>query len=639
MSTPDPYAESAGLPEEASQPPDFSQIAKDLLAGVIDSPGANWLAGAISDGLRQALVAVLGFIIKEITEIIGYFVETFLQAAEAGDVEIAKLASAVVSSLLDQDVPAEAFKGVTGKDQRKQLAGVLGKQVITAMFGANLGETPQTLAPSSENAASFAGAAMHLAVEGWLEGMLAELLSLGQIEQVGQLKDTIINAMGIGRLMRRVLAPPTTILIEDPFTWKLNLAFRPKLLGEGQAVKQHIRGRWDAGRLDQELGRQGYGAEQIEAAINDGRKFLSEADLALLVRYGKWDAPTAKQHLKDQGYEDAIAQAKLDLEQIKRTESILGFLISGVEDARIRGYVDNIELRDILGKFPIPPDEVDLRARIAATRAELPRAELTIAELVKGFNDGVLDLTEFRANLQRRGYTDQDEQTLELIYVTELKSKVDAAAAKKKAAEDKAKAKAAAAKAKADKAAADKAAKEAAATTKAQAKADAKAQADAQKQAAAQSKAAAKAAAKTAADQKKQQLADQKAAAAAQKAADQKAAKAAAAAQKATDQQAAADQKAKAKADAKAAATAASSAARQKAADQKAADQAARAEAARAAKAALDAQKSAEKAALEAQKAAERLALEQAKAALAAAQAAAPPKPKKTTPPAKKTAG
>src|SRR5262249_41030144 len=128
MSTADPFLPGATVPTEATTPPDFSEIAKDLLAGVIDSPSADWLAKTISEGLRSALVAPLGFLIKEITDIIGYFVETYLQAAEAGDTEVSKLAALVVGHLLGQTVDASAFAGVAGSDKRAELAKTLGRK-------------------------------------------------------------------------------------------------------------------------------------------------------------------------------------------------------------------------------------------------------------------------------------------------------------------------------------------------------------------------------------------------------------------------------------------------------------------------------------------------------------------------------
>lgn len=636
MSTPDQFVQGADVPTAASTPPDFMQIAKDLAAGIVDSKSGDWLAGKISDGLRAALVAFLGFLIKEITTIVGYFAEIFVTAMQEGDLNMAKLSAVIVGNLFDVPVSEATFAGATGPDQRHELARRVGAFVIKQMFGENLGDTPQQLTPSSANAESFAGLAMQLSLDGFYQDVLGELVTLGQIKDFGHLADNVIRALGIGRMMRRVLSPASKILIEDPFTRKLNLAFRPKELSEAQLVKQLIRGRWDMTRLDQELGKQGYGADAIEAAINDARKFLSESELAVLVRYGTWTLDQAVQHLRDQGYEEPIARAKMDLQAKIRDQQLLQFLIGELETAVLKGFLDNEGFRTTLSKFPIPPDEIDLRARMIAVRVEIPRKDLTVAEITQAFKLNVFDLQEFRQKILDLGYRAGDETTLELINLTEIKSKQDAADAKTKAAQEKAAAKTAAAATKAQQKADAAATRQAAATAKATAKAQAQSVAEAAKQTKADAIAAARSQTKAANDTTKEQLAAARKTAADAKAAAKLQAQADATAKKAADRAAAKQAAAAALAEKKAAAggnlSAALAAKQAKTAAEKAAADAQKA----AADAMTKAQAEAAKVALEAQKAALQLQLEQLKLAAAQARAARPAPAKRTTP-AKKT--
>ena len=125
------------------------------------------------------------------------------------------------------------------------------------------------IAPSSAGADKFMEMAAHMAIEGWLIGWAADALSVHELEQIGDLKDTLERTLGIGRLSRRALHAPMKIFVEDPYTQLLNQTFHPTLLDKGELVRYYLRGGIDRAGLQAKMDLHGYASGAVDQLIYD----------------------------------------------------------------------------------------------------------------------------------------------------------------------------------------------------------------------------------------------------------------------------------------------------------------------------------------------------------------------------------
>lgn len=150
-----------------------------------------------------------------------------MQIKDAGDPAYNALAEAAIKDLFDVDVRIGAVSAASAAGAHAVAVKNIGEGILRAMFGDYTGGSPEALKPSAAAAEKFSSMMTRLAFEGWMGGWLVEMIGGGQLEKFGELDDKLAATLGLGRLSRRVLAPPLSILIETPFTWLLNRTYRP----------------------------------------------------------------------------------------------------------------------------------------------------------------------------------------------------------------------------------------------------------------------------------------------------------------------------------------------------------------------------------------------------------------------------
>lgn len=443
MSRPAPPSNFTAGEVPGTEPPDFKKIAEQLSIGQADAGWFTQLAVALGRGIMQGVALVLGLLLKVSVEIQAFIVESIIRAEESGDPRLSRLASLAVSDLFGVDVAPDTFSGRGQKASRENTSRAIGQQILKALFGKFQGSGGATIEPDDAQAAEYLGMVTQLAMEGWFEGVLAETLSAGQLETFADLDDIMAQVFGFGRLTRRILNPALNAFIVDPFEWKINKAYRPKMLSAELAVRQILRRRGNPNTWLEELARQGYSSERIEALMNSQRKFMAESDVELLVAKGLWTDAQAIDYLGDQGWELDIARTKLQIAKIQRTDQIKQRLVTALLNARADRQIDNQDLRDALFKLGLPPDEIDLQARVTAAISELKDKDLSLAQMQDGYERGIVNLRELRDYLEEQGYGDRAQLIVELITVAQITDRTQADAARKKAAEEKAAARAA----------------------------------------------------------------------------------------------------------------------------------------------------------------------------------------------------
>jgi len=247
-----------------------------------------------------------------------------------------------------------------------------------------------------------------------------------------KLTPIMADVLGLGRLSRRVLAPPLKILVEDPYTWKLNLQYRPTLLAHDQAIRQYLRGvpGWDRAKLDDHLGRQGFNAAAIDALINLDTKRLADSDVDYLVSRGHWSQAQGVQAYRDVGYDEATANILLALALDKRLDAHNQELLNAQIDAFMNGEIDAAALHDAFLGSTMPDGEKAVAEAVAVAKRQLNVTHLTLAQVETLIQAHIMNLDDLRVWMTRANYPEDEQTLLELWLFGKIESADQAAAAK-----------------------------------------------------------------------------------------------------------------------------------------------------------------------------------------------------------------
>ncbi len=422
----------------------FTDIGTQISTGVAKGGLLDQWAQKLLDILAQVVGIVVAALVGLVEWIIAKLLTIVIRSLASNESATNEIAAIVVAGMTGTPVNASQFANATDRSSRESVAVNLINTIQSALATGQGGGGGGELRPSKEGAEAFLKLTSHMAIEGWLIGWLSDAFSVHELEHLGDLKDTLERALGLGRLARRALAPPMKILVEDPYTWLLNTAYRPTLPATELLVRQYLRGILSREELDKYMGYHGYGAANVEALINISKAHLSPGDIEILKLHGAIDERAAIAMLKAQGHDDATAASLLLALSSTRHDAWARLL---VQDA-LRG----VETRQLtLADFDeyvknsgLPADEQQILELHSRLRLQLSRKRFSISEGETLVKKGLWSLDQFRELATELGYTSSDETDLELLVLTEIKDAADAAA--KKLTTAKAKADAAAAK-------------------------------------------------------------------------------------------------------------------------------------------------------------------------------------------------
>jgi SOS response regulatory protein OraA/RecX len=223
----------------------------------------------------------------------------------------------------------------------------------------------------------------------------------------------------------------------------MNKLHRPTLLGASTLAKQIARNPAKRETWLEDLRREGYSEERIEALLNEQAKFHGVTDLDLLVRGSVWSEGQAEKHLEDQGYDPDIAKTELLIEKLKRIATFERAMASAAVDGYVAGRISEGQLGGFITGTTISPQEKAQYAELASARRICSIQPLTPAEAKAAVHAGVLAPVDYRAALRRDGRDEEAITVLELMLRRELDKEADIARLRQEQAEERAAEKAA----------------------------------------------------------------------------------------------------------------------------------------------------------------------------------------------------
>lgn len=402
----------------------FRDVGKELFAGFLEGLLKSDAAKFVSATTTDATVVTLKTLYTLLAPIGIGLGRGMAESENAIAPAFATMAADAVSALFGTAVSPDTFSDTRNRGARTNAANALGRGFIDQIKG-----SASTLAPSDEAAAKYLTIVTQMAMEDWFKGWFFEVLSslvpqldIGKIESYGELGDQIAQVLGLGRLSRRVLGPIVDTTIVTPLEWHVNRTYRPKLLGSGEVARQVARGRWTREQGIEELARQGFSNDRIEAILNAQRKYFSASDVRQFVTRDYWTKDQGLQHLKDQGFEHQAAEDALRLEGLRRIEQLEAAEASAIISAYANWEIDDSAFNRMMAASVGNATERTLLTELGNVRRELGRPRLPVSQIEQMVKSGVLNVTDYRRALRDRGYREDDVLALEL----QLRGELDA---------------------------------------------------------------------------------------------------------------------------------------------------------------------------------------------------------------------
>jgi len=423
----------------------FSDIGQQLAQGAQKAKPPAVTKPGWFDWIAELVGVLVGGFLSILGQIFAFLLSLWFRLFQEGEGGTDQIAGAAIQGMFGVSNPSAAFTSVAGAGARDAVTGSISQVVINGLFpGATTGAAG-AIAPGHTGADNFIRITMRIAIEGWLQGWLSELFSVGLVRHFGDLKDTTERTLGLGRLMRRALAAPLKIMLEDPFTWELNQRFHPTLLQPGELVRQYLRGILDRSALQAQMDYHGYTSDKVDALINIGKLHLSPAELLSLELHSSRTQGDTIAALQAQGYDSDTAPLVRFVQLQSRLDAWNLRIIDELATAVAQRRADIGALTEFMQESQIPQLEQGLIRILVDNRVAQARTFFSMAEGAQLVENGIWSLDQYRTLATQHGYTSDDETSLELLTLLKVKNAADAAS--RKAAIEKSKADAAAAKA------------------------------------------------------------------------------------------------------------------------------------------------------------------------------------------------
>jgi len=418
------------VPTPDIPPANFATIGGQLASGAKSSGFLDGIWGGLLDIIAQLIGKIVGALLGLIEVVLAYVLSIFNKIWSNAEGGTDQIAAQAVSGLFGVPVSAPSFTSLNNPAARAALSSQVAGAILGALAPGATNTTGGTLQPSSDGATKFINTATHLAIEGWLQGWIAEVVSAGQIETFAELKDIMAHVLGLGRIAHTVIGPALKVLSTDPFLWQLNNAYRPHLMDPGTVVREILRGIGDATQLKQQLAWQGYSDVEIEALVNLGQVHLSAGDLQKLVDHQVLSNDDALNKLAAAGYDQWTANAAMEIQRVRESDALYLEIARVAVEGVAQRKLDPNALDSIISNFGLPSQTVQALKNLAALRLQLNVQRPSIGEALEMLEAGLYSLDDYSAILRYHGFQEPDITNMELLALFKSKKITDAATAK-----------------------------------------------------------------------------------------------------------------------------------------------------------------------------------------------------------------
>lgn len=410
--------------------PKYREIGQEIGAGFNDVQNLSRVGKVIVTSFQEVIAWAFGWFLTVSAKVGVFIATTIIKGEDQSDAALSELSAVAVSDLLNVDINPNVMRRRAGRGAREAASSALGTAIIKSLVG-----NATSIEPSDAPAGRYVANVTKFGMEGWLSGWTMEFLTslygpFGHIETFGELDDILAQTLGFGRLSRRVLGPYVDALVVTPTRWNVNKTYRPELLAPSLAVKMFTRKRWTREQLFEELARQGYSDDRIEALMQDAETKPAVALVLKARELHQVDDEYVRTYLAELGYTDAAADFIIGMQEVEAIDAYE----HDIADAAAAAYVAR---RIPAERFYQLLSDSGLHATQRNRIREL--AELKRAVNVKPLNESdaeaaakrhIISIPEYRSWLRVAGYTEDAIYVKELLLQDDIRSAEQTARAK-----------------------------------------------------------------------------------------------------------------------------------------------------------------------------------------------------------------
>jgi hypothetical protein len=403
-------------------PPDYFVAGKLQSEATKESGYPERLAAAAIMAIVRMLLPAMRVLTNSMDEILAAMADLFLAGQGEGSRGFANLVAAVIGDLLGVETSGDriftAFQ-TRGRIQAMQEVGSQFTDVITKEL-IQAGD----VSPAQGEAAvkSFLGFVLSFAVRQgnieFLTSLIPEEIRFAEgFRAYGEL---MAKNLGLGRLTRIVLRPLLTTLAATPFQWRLNQEFHPTQFKVGDLINPFAQQLMPQDVIFKAMDLEGYSSDKIEQLIKLHSKRLTFDDVDLLLRWQIYSPEQAHEAILQLGYPESTASLVLYMVGLRKAEHALQSLVDAMEAYTVDGHITVDEFGALLDKLPIDATEKQFKMQTIAFKVKSTHAHLTVAQAQKAFEEGVWDLTQLETYFTARGYSPDDNATLQILTLLAL---------------------------------------------------------------------------------------------------------------------------------------------------------------------------------------------------------------------------
>src|SRR6266568_2305452 len=325
------------------------------------------------------------------------------------DVQVAGVAVLVLNELLGTTLTADRL--ATGEDVQAHIerAGQVGHLFLDAITHELAEGQDLEQVDGREGAAHFAGLIVNFGVATAMLGLAGEVGTAGFIKNFRLIGEQVSSGLGLSKQMRIAIKPLMKTLVATPFQWQLNRKFHPQRFSAAEVVNPFAQTVMDHDVIVKDLELQGWSPDRSEQLIKLHQKRLSVDEVELLRRWGGMDDAFAAKYVADLGWPAEFVPMLLSLPELKRKDARILKLIDALEENVVLGHMTVDEFMAFINTLPLTDGERAIIQATVTAKVRAPHKSLTLAEMQTAFEDGLINLDDLHALLEKRGYTGDEE--------------------------------------------------------------------------------------------------------------------------------------------------------------------------------------------------------------------------------------
>ncbi len=328
------------------------------------------------------------------------------------DPQVANVSVGVLNELLGTQYNIPDLPAGEDVDAHIARAGRIGRMFIDTIT--------QEIAPGDNiedidgrtGAAQFAGMIINFGVATALLGLAGELSSAGLFKDFRLIGEQVSSGLGLSKQMRIAIKPLMKTLVATPFQWQLNREFHPQRFTPADVINPFAQTIMDHDLIVKDLELQGWSADRAEQLIKLHQKRLTVDEVELLRRWGFWTDEVAREYVKNLGWPEELVERLLAMPELKRMDARILRLLDALEENVVLGHMTVDEFVAFIKTLPITEDERAIIQATVTAKQRAPHKSLTLAEMQTAFEEGLINLDDLHALLEKRGYTGDEELIL-----------------------------------------------------------------------------------------------------------------------------------------------------------------------------------------------------------------------------------